>query len=105
MRWLPLLRMRYPHLLPEPLAAIISLEALQNALHVLGYPAVTLFIMIESAGVPFPGETMLLLASVLSTFVPLCFSFTTCVVAVAVSVAPLPYVTDTVPSRGGFAFE
>src|SRR5438445_1793794 len=51
------------HLLAEPLAALISLETLQNALHVLGYPAVTLFIMIESAGIPFPGETMLLLAS------------------------------------------
>ncbi len=51
------------HLLAEPLAALISLETLQNALHVLGYPAVTLFIMIESSGIPFPGETMLLLAS------------------------------------------
>jgi len=46
-----------------PLAALISLQTLQNALNVLGYPAVTLFIMIESAGIPFPGETMLLFAS------------------------------------------
>jgi membrane protein DedA with SNARE-associated domain len=46
-----------------PLAAIISLQFLQNALNTVGYPAVTLFIMIESAGIPFPGETMLLLAS------------------------------------------
>ena len=29
----------------------------------IGYPAVTLFVMIESSGIPFPGETMLLLAS------------------------------------------
>src|SRR6266702_2520618 len=46
-----------------PLAALISLQTLQDALHTFGYPAVTLFIMIESMGVPFPGETMLLLAS------------------------------------------
>ncbi len=45
------------------LGALISLGTLQNALSVLGYPAVTLFIMIESSGIPFPGETMLLLAS------------------------------------------
>ena len=45
------------------LAAFISLQTLQNLLSVLGYPAVTLFIMIESSGIPFPGETMLLLAS------------------------------------------
>jgi membrane protein DedA with SNARE-associated domain len=46
-----------------PLAALISLQTLQNALHTLGYPAVTIFVMIESTGIPFPGETMLLLAS------------------------------------------
>ena len=45
------------------LAALISLQTLQNVLSVIGYPAVTLFIMIESSGIPFPGETMLLLAS------------------------------------------
>lgn len=45
------------------LAAFISLETLQQALAVAGYPAVTFFVMIESMGVPFPGETMLLLAS------------------------------------------
>jgi membrane protein DedA with SNARE-associated domain len=43
------------------LGALISLQTLQHALAVLGYPAVTLFIMIESSGIPFPGETMLLL--------------------------------------------
>ncbi len=45
------------------LAALISLQTLQDALAYLGYPAVVLFIMIESSGIPFPGETMLLLAS------------------------------------------
>jgi len=49
--------------LREPLAALISLAALQNALDNFGYAAVALFIMIESSGIPFPGETMLLLAS------------------------------------------
>lgn len=47
----------------EPLAALISLATLQNALNNFGYAAVALFIMIESSGIPFPGETMLLLAS------------------------------------------
>src|SRR5690242_3246121 len=45
------------------LASLISLQALQDALHVIGYPAIALFIMIECIGVPIPGETMLLLAS------------------------------------------
>src|SRR5437588_708839 len=63
MRWLPILRVRALNFSHEPLAALISLQTLQNALHTLGYPAVTLFIMIESSGIPFPGETMLLLAS------------------------------------------
>src|SRR5438093_12463977 len=49
--------------LGEPLAALISLATLQNALNTFGYAAVALFVMIESAGIPFPGETMLLLAS------------------------------------------
>ncbi|MBX5450499.1 DedA family protein [Thermogemmatispora sp.] len=48
------------------LAALISLQTLQEALHVWGYLAVALFIMIESSGIPFPGETMLLLASFLA---------------------------------------
>ena len=42
---------------------IISLQFLQNMLNTVGYPAVVLFIFIESTGIPFPGETMLLLAS------------------------------------------
>lgn len=45
------------------LGALISLQTLQDALAYLGYPAVVLFIMIESSGIPFPGETMLLFAS------------------------------------------
>lgn len=50
-------------LVSMPVAALISLQTLQQALAVVGYPAVTVFVMIESMGVPFPGETMLLLAS------------------------------------------
>jgi membrane protein DedA with SNARE-associated domain len=46
-----------------PLASIDVFQFLQNVLHILGYPGVTLFVMIESSGIPFPGETMLLLAS------------------------------------------
>lgn len=63
MRWLPILRLRTLTWFGEPLAALISLETLQNALNTFGYPAVTIFVMIESSGIPFPGETMLLLAS------------------------------------------
>jgi membrane protein DedA with SNARE-associated domain len=44
-------------------ASLIPLQILQQMLGNFGYPAVTLFVMIESAGIPFPGETMLLLAS------------------------------------------
>jgi membrane protein DedA with SNARE-associated domain len=40
-----------------------SLHTLQNTLNSFGYLAVILFIMIESTGIPFPGETMLLFAS------------------------------------------
>lgn len=46
-----------------PLAALISLATLQNELNNFGYAAVAFFIMVESSGIPFPGETMLLLAS------------------------------------------
>ncbi|HLI91718.1 MAG TPA: DedA family protein [Ktedonobacteraceae bacterium] len=46
-----------------PLASLPVLQILQSALTMLGYPAVILFVMIESSGIPFPGETMLLLAS------------------------------------------
>ncbi len=63
MRWLPILRIRTLTWFGEPLAALISPETLQNILNIIGYPAVTIFVMIESSGIPFPGETMLLLAS------------------------------------------
>src|SRR3984893_4871056 len=53
------------------LAALISVQTLQNILSVIGYPAVTLFIMIESSGIPFPGETMLLVASFFAPTIPL----------------------------------
>lgn len=62
-KWLPFLQDRSLVIAQLPLAALISLDTLRNLLGTLGYPAVSLFIMIESAGIPFPGETMLLLAS------------------------------------------
>ncbi len=46
-----------------PLAALISLPALEQFLATFGYLAVFIFVMIESLGIPFPGETMLLLGS------------------------------------------
>ncbi|HEU5374974.1 MAG TPA: DedA family protein [Ktedonobacteraceae bacterium] len=61
--WLSLIHLRLLALHSLPLAALISLDTLRNALNTLGYPAVALFVMIESSGIPFPGETMLLLAS------------------------------------------
>ncbi len=63
MRWFSLLHIRLFTILSQPLAAIIPLQTLQNALTVAGYPAVAVFVMIESSGIPFPGETMLLLAA------------------------------------------
>src|SRR5579859_7514704 len=63
MRWLPILRIRTLTWFGEPLAALISPETLQNILNIIGYPAVAIFVMIESSGIPFPGETMLLLAA------------------------------------------
>lgn len=63
MYWLLILRTKGFLWLSEPLAALISLATLQNALDNFGYVAVALFVMIECAGIPFPGETMLLLAS------------------------------------------
>jgi membrane protein DedA with SNARE-associated domain len=45
------------------LAAILPLQALGQFLTTWGYPAVLLFVMIESTGIPFPGETMLLLGA------------------------------------------
>ncbi len=63
MHWLLILRIKAFLWFGAPLAALISLATLQNALNTIGYPAVAVFIMIESSGIPFPGETMLLLAS------------------------------------------
>ncbi|HEY4387138.1 MAG TPA: DedA family protein [Ktedonobacteraceae bacterium] len=55
---------RFTTLLPVPsLAHIDVFQILQQALQTLGYPGVALFVMIESSGIPFPGETMLLLAA------------------------------------------
>ena len=62
-QWFSLIHPRLLALNHLPLAALISLDTLRNALGTLGYPAVALFVMIESSGIPFPGETMLLLAS------------------------------------------
>ncbi len=44
-------------------ASLVPLQMLQDALHVVGYPAIAFFIFIECVGIPIPGETMLLLAS------------------------------------------
>ena len=66
MRWfafLFILPMRLSLWQSVPLATLISLQTLQNALNTFGYLAVAVFIMIERSGIPFPGETMLLLAS------------------------------------------
>jgi membrane protein DedA with SNARE-associated domain len=63
MRWLSILNLKALIWFGELLAALISLATLQNALDTIGYPAVVIFVMIESSGIPFPGETMLLLAS------------------------------------------
>jgi membrane protein DedA with SNARE-associated domain len=41
----------------------LSTSSLNDALGTLGYAAVFLFIAIESSGIPFPGETMLLTAA------------------------------------------
>ena len=62
-KWLAFLHTRLLALHPLPLAFLISLDTLRHLLATIGYPAVALFIMIESAGIPFPGETMLLLAA------------------------------------------
>lgn len=62
-RLLSLLRLHLLLPLHLSLAALISLQVLQNALNTFGYIAVAFFVMIESSGIPFPGETMLLLAS------------------------------------------
>lgn len=42
----------------------LSTSTLTNLLHTYGYPLVALFVGIESSGIPFPGETMLVAAAV-----------------------------------------
>jgi membrane protein DedA with SNARE-associated domain len=42
----------------------ISTSSLTNLLHTYGYPLVAVFVGIESSGIPFPGETMLVTAAV-----------------------------------------
>ena len=63
MRWLFILLMGVHTWHGGALAALISFQTLTNLLSTYGYIAVVLFVMIESSGIPFPGETMLLLAS------------------------------------------
>jgi len=63
MRWLSILVMRALTWHGDTLAALISFQTLTNLLNNYGYIAVTFFVMIESSGIPFPGETMLLLAA------------------------------------------
>jgi membrane protein DedA with SNARE-associated domain len=43
--------------------SLFSLQTIANVLHVIGYPAITLFVLIECAGIPLPGETVVLLAA------------------------------------------
>ncbi|MFL5823335.1 MAG: DedA family protein [Solirubrobacteraceae bacterium] len=45
------------------IAAFFSTHTLHDLLDQLGYAAVFLFVMIESLGIPFPGETMVIVAS------------------------------------------
>jgi membrane protein DedA with SNARE-associated domain len=46
-----------------PAVSIFSGETLHHLLSEYGYAAVFLFVMVESLGVPFPGETMLITAA------------------------------------------
>jgi len=41
----------------------LSTSTLTHLLDLWGYPIVALFVAIESSGIPFPGETMLLVAA------------------------------------------
>ena len=45
------------------LAAFFSTHTLDHLLQTYGYAAVALFVLIESLGVPFPGETMVITAA------------------------------------------
>jgi membrane protein DedA with SNARE-associated domain len=48
----------------SPLLALLSVHTLQNLLDTWGYLVVFAFVAIESSGIPFPGETMLVVASI-----------------------------------------
>jgi membrane protein DedA with SNARE-associated domain len=63
MHWLSLVQSQMNARPAEALVTLSVIQILQNALNILGYPAVALFVMIESSGIPFPGETILLLAA------------------------------------------
>lgn len=52
------------HLLPILALFNFSASTLTGLLDRFGYPLVTLFVGIESSGIPFPGETMLVTAAV-----------------------------------------
>ena len=45
------------------LAAFLTTHTLDHLLSQFGYAAVFAFVMVESLGVPFPGETMLITAA------------------------------------------
>jgi membrane protein DedA with SNARE-associated domain len=47
----------------QVLAAFLPILTLQHFLDQWGYPVVLVFVLIESTGIPFPGETMLLLGA------------------------------------------
>lgn len=53
-----------PHLIPAFALLHLSLTTLTHLLDRWGYPIVAAFVAIESSGIPFPGETMLLTAAV-----------------------------------------
>ncbi len=48
---------------PITLAAFFTTHTLDRLLHDYGYAAVAVFVMIESLGIPFPGETMVIAAA------------------------------------------
>jgi membrane protein DedA with SNARE-associated domain len=50
-------------LTPHVIAAFFSTHTLHDLLNQYGYAAVFLFVMIESLGIPFPGETMVIVAA------------------------------------------
>jgi membrane protein DedA with SNARE-associated domain len=50
------------------LAAFFSTHTLDHLLSEYGYAAVFAFVMVESLGVPFPGETMVITAALYAGF-------------------------------------